>query len=49
MKIDRHRTYHQIADAEMQWRMQVDKDVHEVNPNPYLSRKSIFRLDKQGD
>ena len=36
MKADRHKTYAQIADAEHQWRIQIDKFVHEINPNQYL-------------
>jgi putative DNA primase/helicase len=35
MRIDRHKTSAQIADAEHQWRMQIDRYVHEINPNPY--------------
>jgi len=36
MVTDRHRTSNQIADATHQWKMQIDKDAHEVNPNQYL-------------
>jgi len=34
--IDRHKTSNQISDSEHQWRMQIDKDVTEINVNPYL-------------
>jgi len=36
MAIDRHKTSSQIADAEHQWKIQIDKPVRDLNANPYL-------------
>jgi putative DNA primase/helicase len=36
MERDRYKTTSQIADAEHQWRIQIDKSVREINPNPYI-------------
>jgi len=36
MKIDKYKTSNQIADAEHQWRMEIDRGTNEINPNAYL-------------
>jgi len=36
MQRDRKKTSAQIADAEHQWRIEIDRDVREINPNPYI-------------
>jgi len=36
MKNDNHKTSAQIADAEMQWRMEINTPAREINTNPYL-------------
>jgi len=36
MQRDRKKTSAQIADAEHQWRIEIDRDAREINPNPYI-------------
>ncbi|MDR0531070.1 MAG: DUF5906 domain-containing protein [Oscillospiraceae bacterium] len=46
MARDKYKTSGQIVDAEHQWRIQIDRPVTEINPNPYLlnCRNGLFNV-----